>query len=87
MFTTGIAVYGISMTKDAAVPLPVPELLNPVLPTPHLKGAVRSSASATSAVLPRDSLYRLRVSLGDGSDFDLSRLAGKVTLVVNTATH
>ena len=66
---------------------------------PGLKGSTVTSAdhrapdelaapTDMTPSLPADSLYRLHNEpLGNGGVFDLGSLAGKVTLVVNTATH
>jgi hypothetical protein len=49
------------------------------------RGAMPARKSA--AVLPEDSIYRLHASKNDGGDLDLASLVGKVSLVVNVASH
>jgi hypothetical protein len=55
-----------------------------------LKAVQRAAGEEeTAAALPPNSLYALKSSptLSDGSSFDLSTLVGKVSLVVNVASH
>lgn len=54
---------------------------------PEGRAADVDGGEAQAASLPADSLYRLHASRGDGSDVDLGSLAGKVSLVVNTASR
>ena len=54
---------------------------------PRGAGLSGPSGAAAAAPLPTDSLYRLHAATNDGVDLDLGSLAGKVSLVVNVASH